>query len=201
MPKSPATPRDLESISSWRNQWHVTRQSETGTHSAYLQLHFLKDIDEVSAVGAKVKHSVYDEFIALLHTRSQAIGTIEVSWLAKKLEVVFELAGSDGRKVQILDFDFFTRYPGKRPTRIVQGLYWDLKAVAKKWAKFLQNNIYYRHVLLGLPQYILINKYIDSIRNDTDPPVKPEDGRNSIALLECIEKSLNKNEPVKMKAI
>ena len=76
-----------------------------------------------------------------------------------------------------------------------------MKAVTKKWAKFAVNNIHYRHVLRGLPQYILINKYIDSIKNDLDPPVKPEDGRNSIALLECIEQSLDKNQPVKMKSI
>jgi UDP-N-acetyl-2-amino-2-deoxyglucuronate dehydrogenase len=174
---------------------------ETGCHSAYLQLHFLKDINEISAIGEKIKHPVYDEFIALLRAPNQAIGVIEVSWLAKKLEIVFELASSDGKKIQILDFNFFMKYPEKRPRRLLQGLYWDMKAVTKKWAKFAVNNIHYRHVLRGLPQYILINKYIDSIKNDLDPPVKPEDGRNSIALLECIEQSLDKNQPVKMKSI
>jgi len=174
---------------------------ETGCHSAYLQLHFLKDINEISAIGEKIKHPVYDEFIALLRAPNQAMGVIEVSWLAKKLEIVFELVSSDGKKIQILDFNFFMKYPEKRPRRLFQGFYWDLKAVTKKWAKFGSNCIRYRHVLRGLPQYILINKYIDSIKNDLDPPVKPEDGRNSIALLECIEKSLNKNQPIQMKSI
>lgn len=174
---------------------------ETGCHSAYLQLHFLKDINEVSAIGEKIKHSVYDQFIALLRAPNQAIGIIEVSWLAKKLEVIFELASSDGKQIKILDFDFFMKYPGKRPRRFLQGFYWDLKEVTKKWAKFVLSCIHYRHVLYCLPQYILINKYIDSIKTDRDPPVKPQDGRNSIALLECIEQSLNKNQSVKMKSI
>jgi predicted dehydrogenase len=174
---------------------------ETGCHSAYLQLHFLKNIDEISAIGEKIKHPVYDEFIALLRAQNQSIGVIEVSWLAKKLEILFELTSSDGRKIQIADFDFFTKYPGKRPRRLLQGLYWDFKVITKKWAKFGLNCIHYRQVMRGLPQYILINKYIDSIKNDLDPPVKPKDGRNSIALLECIEQSLNKNQPIKMKSI
>jgi len=174
---------------------------ETGCHSAYLQLHFLKDINEVSAIGEKIKHPVYDEFIAMLRAPNQAIGVVEVSWLAKKIEITFELTSSNGEQMKILDYNFFIRHPGKRPTNLLQGFYWDLKAVIKKWAKFELNCIRYRHVLQGLPQYILINKYIDSIKNDVDPPVKPEDGRNSIALLECIEQSLNKNQPVQMKSI
>jgi UDP-N-acetyl-2-amino-2-deoxyglucuronate dehydrogenase len=171
---------------------------ETGCHSAYLQLHFLKDINKISAIGEKIKHPVYDQFIALLRAQNQAIGVIEVSWLAKKLEIIFELVSSDGKQMEILNYNFFMKYPGKHPRRFLQGFYWDLKAIIKKWAKFELNCIHYRHVLRGLPQYILINKYIDSIKTDLDPPVKPEDGRNSIALLECIEQSLNKNQPVKM---
>jgi hypothetical protein len=42
---------------------------------------------------------------------------------------------------------------------------------------------------------------MESIKNDKDPPVTPEDGRKTIELLECIEESLNKNRPVNMKKI
>ena len=185
--------------------WTITPEQggilwETGCHSAYLQLHFLKDIKEVSAVGEKVEHSVYDEIIALLRASNQVIGVIEVSWLAKKLEVAFELVSSDGRKIYISDFNFFMKYPNKHPRRLLKGVYLDLKAVIKKWAKFELNCIRYRNVMQGLPQYILISKYIASIKQDLDPPVKPEDGRNSILLLECIEQSLNKNQPIHMRS-
>jgi len=186
--------------------WTITPEQggilwETGCHPAYLQLHFLKDISEVSAIGEKIKHQVYDQFIALLRASNQAIGVIEVSWLAKKKEILFELSSSDGKQIKIQDFNFFMKYPEKQPRRFLQGLYWDLKEAIKKWAKFELNCICYRHVIRCLPQYILINRYVDSIKNDSDPPVKPEDGRNSIALLECIEQSLNKNQLVQMKSI
>ena len=84
---------------------------ETGTHCAYLQLAFLKHIDEVYATGHKVKHSVHDHFMAVIHTSEQSLGIIEVSWLAKKVEVVFDLMGSDGRRIQILDYDHFFEPP------------------------------------------------------------------------------------------
>ena len=172
---------------------------ETGTHAAYLQLHFLKDVDEVSAVGEKIKHPVYDHFITLLHSPSQAIGVIEISWLAKKLEIIFELTSSDGKQMQILNYNYLSEKPEKLPKSVLQGFYWDQKLVTKKWIKSLLNNLRHRHVLACLHQYILINKYINSIKNDLDPPVKPEDGRKTVRLLECIEQSLNKNQPIKVK--
>lgn len=173
---------------------------ETGTHSAYLQLHFLKDITNVSAIGQKIKHSVHDEFLALLHASNQSFGLIEVSWLAKKLEVSFELTSSDGKQIQILDYNFFIEPPNNRARRFLQGYYWDIKNDTKKWAKFISNCIHYRPVLNFLPQYILISKYIDSIKNDADPPVTPKEGRETIQLLEYIEESLNKNHPIQMKS-
>ena len=42
----------------------------------------------------------------------------------------------------------------------------------------------------------LISNYIESLKKDSPPPVTPEDGRNTINLLECIEKSLDEHRPV-----
>jgi len=171
---------------------------ETGAHAAYLQLHFLKDIEKVWAIGEKVKHPVHDHFIVMLSSPNQTIGIIEISWLAKKSEIVFELIDSNGKKIQILNYNFFLQFPEKPERNIFQGFYWDQKLITKKWIKFFINNLRNYRLLTCLPQYILINKFIDSIKNDLDPPVKPEDGRKTIRLLECIEESLNKNQPVKV---
>ena len=184
--------------------WTITPEQggilwETGYHCAYLQLHFLEDINEVSAVGKKIKHPVHDHFIALLHTPSQAIGVIELSWLAKKHEIIFELINSNGKKMQILNYNYPSEFPEKRPKNTLQGFYWDQKTVIKKWIKAELSALRYRHMLTCIPQYIFINKYINSIKNDSDPPVKPDDGRKTVRLLECIEESLNKNQPIKTK--
>jgi len=39
---------------------------------------------------------------------------------------------------------------------------------------------------------------MESLKNDSPPPVTPEEGKNTIKLLECIEESLNKNKIVPM---
>jgi predicted dehydrogenase len=172
---------------------------ETGTHSTYLQLHFLKNIDKVWAVGEKVKHTVYDHFIVMLRNPEKTLGVIEISWLAKKGEIIFELIDSNGKTIQILNYSFFLQFPEKREKHIIQGFYWDQKLITKKWIKFLTNNLQNYHIRECLPQYILINKFMDSIKNDLDPPVTPQDGRRTVRLLEYIEESLKRNEPVKVR--
>jgi len=172
---------------------------ETGAHATYLQLHFLKDIDTVSALGEKINHPVHDHFITLLKSPTQTIGVIEISWLAKKEEIIFDFIDAKGKQMQILHYNHLLEYAEKPPRRLLQGFYQDQKRVTKKWIKPLFTNFHYRHVLTCLPQYILVNKYMYSIKNDLESPVTPEDGRKTVRLLEYIQESLDKNQPIKVK--
>ena len=171
---------------------------ETGTHAAYLQLHFLKNIEKVWAIGKKIEHPVHDYFIIMLSNPNRVLGVIEISWLAKKEEEVFEFIDSKGKKAQVLNYNFFLEFPEKPERNLLQGFYRDQKQTVKKWTKFFLTNIRNRKLTNCVPQYTLITKFIESIKNDTDPPVTPEDGRKTVRLLEYIEESLNKNEPVKV---
>lgn len=62
---------------------------ESGCHGAYLQSHFLKNIEEVHAVGCEVRHPVYDELSVLLRTQNRSYGIIELSWIAKQSETIY----------------------------------------------------------------------------------------------------------------
>jgi len=170
---------------------------ETGTHAAYLQLHFLKNIEKVWAIGEKIQNPLPDHFIIMLTNPNKTIGVIEISWLAKKEEETFEFIDTKGRKITILNYNFFLEYPEKPEKNILRGFYRDQKQTIKKWTKFLITNIRNRKLKNCVPQYILITKFMKSIKNDTDPPVTPEDGRKTVKLLEHIEESLNKNQPIK----
>jgi len=172
---------------------------ETGAHAAYLQLHFLKNIEKVWAIGEKIKHPVHDHFIIMLSNPNKTLGVIEISWLAKKEEEIFEFIDLKGKKAQILNYNFFLEFPEKPEKNFIQGFYRDQKQTIKKWTEFLLANIRNRKLANCIPQYILITKFIESIKNDTDPPVTPEDGRKTVRLLEYIEESLKKNEPVNVK--
>lgn len=169
---------------------------EVGTHLAYLQLHFLKDIKEVYALGTKAKYSVWDDFIVLLRTSSRRWGIMEISWIAKESEIVYEIVSSDGKRVQTFLFHGYMiermqEYPADA-IGVARNLFTDLKRLYRKWAKFTLDQI--KKPPSGHTD--LINAYIESIEKNSPSPVTGEDGRNTIKLLECIEESLSRQKPI-----
>jgi predicted dehydrogenase len=182
--------------------WNVAPEQkgiiwEVCCHHAYLQLHFLPDIKEIYAVGAKVRYPVYDDFAVLLRTPRDAFGLIELSWLSHETEVVYELRDTGGRRVQILwEYDYMLENSENPPLTVgsvARNVLVDEKRLLQKWAKF--GNCYFRKRKL-LPAFNLITSYITAIERDLPPPITPEDGRRTVNLLECIEKSLDEKRPV-----
>jgi predicted dehydrogenase len=170
---------------------------EVGTHLAYLQLHFLADIKEVYALGTKAKYSVWDDFTVLLGTSSQRWGIMEISWITKEPEIVYEIVSSDGKRIQsFLPHGYIierTRDAHANMAEVIRNFVTDLKRLNKKWAKFAVDQ--FKKPNWGHPE--LIRAYIKSIEEDSPPPITGIDGRNAIKLLECIEESLIKQRPVK----
>lgn len=182
--------------------WNVSPEQkgiiwEVCCHLAYLQLHFLPDIREVYAVGGRVKHPVYDDFAVLLRTTDQRFGIIELSWLSHETETVYELRDTTGRRVQIhLEFDYMLENSEDPPLtvgKVARNILVDEKRILQKWMRFGVG--YFRKRKL-LPTFNLIRSFIESIRNDLPPPVTPEEGKNTINLLECIENSLHEQRPI-----
>ncbi|MCJ7634348.1 Gfo/Idh/MocA family oxidoreductase, partial [Candidatus Bathyarchaeota archaeon] len=184
--------------------WNVSPEQrgiiwEVCCHLAYLQLHFLPDIKEVYAIGSKLKYPVYDDFAVLLRTAGQRFGIIELSWVSRETEVRYELRDSTGRRMQIYwEFDYFLENSEEPPftiRKVARNIFVDEKRILQKWAGF--GMCYFRKRKL-LPTFNLISNYIESIKNDLPSPVSAQDGRNTINLLECIEKSLDQKRPVAM---
>jgi len=184
--------------------WNITPQQggiiwEVCCHHAYLQLHFLPDIREVYAVGGKVKYPVYDDFAVLLRTESDRFGIIELSWVSREFEVVYELRNPAGRRIQILwEHDYMTELSEDPPftvSAVARNIYVDEIRLLKKWIRFGTCSLNNRR---QLPSFNLIRSYIESIQKDLPPPVTPEDGRKTINLLESIQKSLTEKKPVKL---
>lgn len=183
--------------------WIVTPEQggilwESGLHLAYLQLHFLKDIIEVSAIGNKIKYPTYDHFSVLLRGSNHAIGVIELSLFARRSGTTFEFMSSDGKRIQIIDYNFLIDL-SEIPKNFLHGFYLDMKTALKRWVGPIVDEIRKRELVRCLHHYGLIAAFISSIKNDSDPPVTPEDGRRAIQLLESIQESLETNRPVKMK--
>jgi predicted dehydrogenase len=184
--------------------WNVSPEQkgiiwEVCCHHAYLQLHFLPDVKEVYAVGSRVKYPVYDDFAVVLRTKGKRFGIIEISWLSHETEVVYELRDSNGRRVQIFwEFDYMLENSEDPPItvgKVARNILVDEKRLLQKWVKF--GSCYFRKGKL-LPTFNLISRYIESIEKDLPSPVTPEDGRRTIHLLECIERSLDEQRPVQL---
>jgi UDP-N-acetylglucosamine 3-dehydrogenase len=172
---------------------------EVCCHHAYLQLHFLPDIEEVYAVGRKLKYPVYDDFAVMLRTKEDRFGLIELSWIQKETEVTYELKDSTGRRIDILwEFDDMVEYAQDPPFTvglIAKNAFVDQKRLWHRWLKF---GTCYLHQRKLLPTANLIMSYLDAIKKGQPAPVSPEFGRRTINLLECIEGSLNQRKPMRM---
>lgn len=170
---------------------------EVCCHLAYLQLHFLPDIQELYAVGGKVKYPVYDDFAVLLRTNEKRFGIIELSWISRETEIVYELRDTTGKRFQIhRDFDYFLESSEDPPLtipKVAKNIYTDEKRILKKWIRFGAS---YFHKNKLLPTFNLINRYIESIKQDLPSPVTPEEGRKVIKILESIKRSLDEQKAV-----
>jgi len=173
---------------------------EVCCHLAYLQLHFLPDITEVYAVGGKIKYPVYDDLTVLLRTLNERYGLIELSWVSKETDITYEIRDYEGNRYEIYrDFDYFLKKTEEPPftvSRVFRNILVDEKRLLQKWWNFTKCYFNKRKILSG---YNLISSYIHSIEKDVPPPIKPKDGKNTINLLECIEKSLNEERSVSIK--
>jgi predicted dehydrogenase len=181
--------------------WNVSPEHggilwEVGCHLAYLQLHFLKDVEEVYALGVKAKYPVWDDFAVLLRTSSQRWGIMEISWIAQESEIVYEVIDSDGRRVQtFLPHGYMierTQDSAANLAGVARNWLTDKKRLFRKWMKFAKDQV-------KKPQWghlELISSYVESLEKCVPSPVTGEDGRNAVRLLECIEESLKERNPV-----
>ena len=166
---------------------------EFGYHLAYLQLHFLGEITEVYSIGNKVKYPVIDNFSAILSTNSKSYGMMELSMLAKEPEIVYEIDSSDGKSVVI---DRVRLTLAEKPAIQKRGLRSDFHTVLNHYIPFRKAPEDELGFFIG--HFNLINRYLQCLLNDQPPPVKPEQARETIKLLECVEKSINLHQPTRL---
>ena len=182
-------------------EWNVTEKEkgliwEVGYHPAYLHLNFLNGIKEVYAVGSKVKYPVFDEFAVILRTSGKAFGIIEISWLSKGTEKIYEINCSNGKRAFMIapppyanqGYDILFEKTGIAES----DLYSEIKKIL---GHFMRRKTPFGYFI---GHFNLINRYIQSLKKDFEPPVKPEDAMNTVRLLECIENSLKTRKIIRM---
>jgi len=187
------------------HDWNISPQHggilwEVGCHLAYLHLSFLNDIKEVYAVGVKTKYEVWDDFMVLLRASSDRYGIMEVSWVAQEPEMVYEVIGSSGVRVQgFLPHGYLIKRTQKSlgsGSDVLRSYFSDERRLFTKWWKFTKDQ--FNQPMSG--HVGLITSYVQSIEKGSASPVTGEDGRNTVRLLECIEESLKEQRAVNYSA-
>jgi len=168
---------------------------ENGTHCAYIQNYFLGNVEEVWAVGDKIGNPTYYKIFSLLKSKDEVVGVMELSWVSDHYEDMLELYKFD-RSVKI-DLSYF-------PKRFFDIYNYDysVSQILKEAVKALYNRATFM-LSASTPRtfhFELIKKYIDSLKSNEEPPVKPTEGRAAIRLLECIEKSIETGKWVRFNA-
>lgn len=167
---------------------------EVGCHPAYLQLHFLSDVVEVYAVGNMVRHGVFDEFSVVLRTSGKAYGIMQVSWLARETEKIYEFDCTDGKHAfmvsppPIANTGYETLV--ERAGITESGLRADVMRILQHFTRKETGWGYF------VGHFHLMKSFVKSLKDGSSPPVLPEEGKKAVTLLECVEESLKTRRAV-----
>ena len=90
--------------------WNVSEKHggiiwEVCSHLGYIMLNFLPEIKELYALGGKTKYETFDNFTTLLKTDDDKFGVIELNWVSKETEVVYEFTDIKGKRIKIFYWD------------------------------------------------------------------------------------------------
>lgn len=185
-------------------EWNVSKNHggiiwEVCSHPGYLQLHFLPEIKEVYALGGKTKYDVYDNFAVFLRTSDDRYGIIELNWVSKETESMYEFTEVNGKRIKVHYYDYYTTEHTIKPPQtvgnVMNNIITDEIRYLKKWANF---GLTYLNKGKLSPMYNIINEYVTSLKNGQPSPVPPKEGRKLISLLDAIKTSLIMKKPIKL---
>ena len=171
---------------------------ETGPHSVYTSLAFLKKIKNVEISAKKTLEYPwvsYDYFNMLLEGE-KANSSIIISHSNDNFIADVELYGTKGCLKMDLQSMILTRYKLKE-TKLVPIALSTLSTVSQMMKSMLFNTtkvMFIRHSLArALGFATLIEQYVNSIIYDQKTPVSAEEGRETVKVMENIVKKLHDN--------
>lgn len=164
---------------------------ETGPHVVYMSLAFVKNVNEVEVAATKrtdYPWVLYDDYRILLKGEN-ASSSIIVSHANNYTMSEVDLFGTDYMLRMYLESMLLIRckYSSLKPVNVaVSSL-----SVAGQIIKGVVSNAF--KVMLGKPMLghdIMIEKFVKSVANDQQVPVTPQEGRETVRILEKIIEKL-----------
>lgn len=160
---------------------------EIAPHPVYLQHALIGNIKHVHTVAKKFSSSDWtraDELRVLLEAES-ATGSISISCNSPRDRATLDIFGTN----MTLHLDLWTLTTVKyRPAKFgpVSSALGNLAAGYQLWRDTLFTSLKYPLGKVHSGHFTLIPKFIESIQNNTEPPVTAEAGRETVRILEII---------------
>lgn len=167
---------------------------ETGPHPIYLSLAFLKNVRNVEVFTHNyLEHewAKYDEIRIELEA-DNGMSSIAVSYSGNRYAAEVEIFGSEGALYVDLQSMLCVKHGTKKtlnPLELVKtslGTTWQIKS------GLLMNGFKVATGQFRIGHETVIEQFVDSILNDTKPPVSGEEGRETVRVMEMIVERLNK---------
>jgi hypothetical protein len=124
-----------------------------------------------------VRHPVFDEFSVLLRTLDRAYGIMEVSWLAKETEKIYQFDCADEKRA------FMISPPpiANRGYEILLERSGIIESSLRSELRKILLHFVRKETPLGyfIGHFFLIGNYIKSLMKGSKPPVQPEEDRQT----------------------
>ena len=171
---------------------------EALVHHVYLSEHFLSKTREVYAVANKLRSPVHDSLTLILRN-SGTHAICEYEWNTKETQRMFQLTTTSGDRFDSdLSHDFLrrrSRKSGDRWRSAYMSLSDDITSPTVKWALHVGSFLRARSYERGLPMeksfFAMIGQFLSFIAGgSSDPPTTPQEGLQSIKVLEAARRSI-----------
>ena len=171
--------------------------SETGPHFTYMSLAFLNKIKHVEVYAKNYSDhpwAPFDEFRVELEGE-HAMSSITLSYSSNRHNLHVDVLGTD--KILHLDLcaNLFSEYGALPSVKPIAFTKYFSSIVSQQARGAMMNALNYWTGNLKTGHNTLIEKYVDSIINNTESPVNGEKGRETVKVMEMIVKRLKEKYP------
>ena len=168
---------------------------ESGPHIVYMTLAFINPVRKVSVDAIKLLDfpwSRYDDYRINL-IGDKAISSVSLSYTTDQWAARLDILGEKG--ILTLDLEGMYLVNSRRPklSPVPVAL-----SILSESGQIVQNLVA-KGVRLAAGRYenthdIIVSRFVDSIRNNTDSPVSAEEGREAVRVLNMIVEKLDRSE-------
>jgi len=167
---------------------------ETGPHAVYMSLAFLNKVKNVDIYAKNfLEHpwAPFDEFRIELEGE-EAMSSIAISYASNRRNLYVDILGTDGVLYLDLQSQLLIHHGRKETVRPIAFARYSANIISQMTVGVAANASKLMTRKLKLGHDILIESFINSILNDDQPPVTPEEGRETVKLMEIIVERLRK---------